>query len=186
MESTIKVRRSDYVLICIALLVIHCSGCSPEEPSQLEIPKSYEIANIKAKLVRSPEERPDVPEFVLPTSMADDIFKYFRPNKLLKGAPPSCEDYLGSIMITCRNGEKLTLSFFWTGKNPVVFSPDRVHFYQGTSPPSKDAGLTIDHILRESYIKRPQKEERKKKEKGDADQGKRGRGSNLANGHGQP
>ncbi len=155
MKSTIKVRRCDCVVICIALLVIHCSGCSSKEPNQLRIPKSSEIANVKATLIRSPEERPDVPEFVLPTSKADDILKYFSPNKLLKDAPPSCKDYLGKIMITCRNGEKVTLRFFWTGKNPVIFSPDRVHFYQGTSPPSKDAGLTIDHILREAYINRP-------------------------------
>jgi hypothetical protein len=103
------------------------------KPPVIALPNDDDVAELRASL-RGHSDWAAVPEFTVPVGHVPRVLDILRPGDFCRDGSwlsPHCE--LGEVVIRTRAGEEMRLRFYWTGKNPVVFTADGAHQYFGNS-----------------------------------------------------
>src|SRR5262245_65589068 len=98
---------------------------------------------------------PAIDEFVVPTEYVPIILDWLRPAEYNREPwPLDRTDELGEVVIRTKAGEEFRLRFYWTGKNPVVFSRDGVDQFYGRWEDNGghgiDGGLRLRNAVRKA------------------------------------
>ena len=136
------------VVVFISTVAI-CCGC--EESTTLPaLPDPLATKEIRATLYNSPERRADIAEFSLPVQYNKIVINSLKPSKISLFIPRSA-DRIGSLTIIDNDNHSIRIHYYWTGKNPLIYSVEGPTFIEAHGEASKDGGLLLDHLLREAY-----------------------------------
>jgi hypothetical protein len=98
----------------------------------LLLPPDDDVIELRASLREFEGAHTSVPEFVVPPEQIATILEWLRPPKYnTETWPLNRIVELGELIIRTRSGEELRLRFYWTGKNPVVYSRDGIDQFYG-------------------------------------------------------
>lgn len=126
---------------------------APRRPAlpRLALPAVGEVVKMRASL-REFEGSPAIPDFEVPADQIAPVLSWLEP------AEPPAEPWpldpafeLGEIRIRTRAGADLRLRFYWTGKNPAVFTPNGRDVYHGRAKGRDgdwiDGGVSLRDLL---------------------------------------
>ena len=124
-----------------------------KNPPVLVLPADEEVAEMRASLREFQGISRAVPSFVVPAEHVPHILGWLRPGDYTPGGwEPRPEDEMGEIVIRTINGREMRLVFFWTGQNPVIFTPDGEDMFFGHEVGDfTDGGLRLCHAIEEAY-----------------------------------
>ena len=148
------------IIVISAILGFQCT-CGPShdrKPSPslrdtYEIPSNEQIETLECKLMHSPQELGDIPAFTVPRESYDLILDHFRPNDPVERIYYLPNDVLGELKIKKREGQQLRITWYFTGKESIVFSPDGDNFWQGRKDPKKAGAFVLEYAIREMWRK---------------------------------
>jgi hypothetical protein len=83
----------------------------------------------------------DVPEFVVPESVAGRLWLRFQPAVPVTDPPAARQDPLGQLTVTTRDGRVTRVKFYETGTDELIFTTDLKHFFR--SEPRDERGFPL-------------------------------------------
>jgi hypothetical protein len=127
------------------------------DPPTFALPQNSEVAEMRASLRewQSFGNSPAIDEFVVPAEHVPVILDWLRPAGYNR-EPWRLDwtDELGEIVIRTKAGDEFRLRFYWTGKNPVVFSRDGVDQFYGRWEDNGgrgiDGGVSLRNAVRQA------------------------------------
>ena len=113
-------------------------------PPTASLPDDSEIQSLRAALYDSSVGFKPIDEFAVPPDHVSSILFWFRPSKydkrpaMIPGDTP-----LGELKIITKTGGTRTITFFWSGHNPPVFTENGIDYYYGGGSTNND-GYAVD------------------------------------------
>jgi hypothetical protein len=122
---------------------------SPTIPT-LTLPPVGDIKSVKATLHGFHDVFQPIAQFEVQREDWGELLGWLRPARYESTQWPLDKiDQLGVISIVVKDGRQLHLRFYWTGHNPVLFSPDGTTQFVGHAVNDfEDGGLQLAKAIR--------------------------------------
>jgi hypothetical protein len=132
------------------------------QPAKDVLPPIEEIVSVEAIFYQTEVDMglPSITPVTIPAHRMPSILERLMPCRQVSDPPIRVHDPLGKMKLTLKDGQRLFVTFYWSGQNPVVFTVDGRTFYWGNplsseGNPALDGGLRLVNDILDALESRP-------------------------------
>jgi hypothetical protein len=130
-----------------AVMFISCSH--PVDPT-IDLPQTDQIEGISATLYPGPDKGPHLADMNLTTDDYDHIRHLIANARPFRESPDDLNTKMGVIHLTLKNGEAISISYYWAGKPSVFLKLDgQAKVFVASDDGGRDLGMVITYYIRD-------------------------------------